>query len=484
MEPTSAFSPTLRGGAAKSPTIVRVPRDEQLRIPGRPIKQSRRQAPVPLRPLRQPPAPPATVPARQLQNIFDDHGLKSPEIVDFDHGQENAGQELSRKKSQDSRRLTDHSERAYDILNYYLNSHTPNPPPTPAPKDNSEPVIAEFDFGFSPARSEREQSAQKTSPASSPNKPLPNAPAPATSQTQSVDDAVQQITSTRSGHRKTYSLFPVMQPMTTREPLPRTSSDTRVLSQSFELVTPLPLTNTRGPFSRTSSETRPLIQPLTIETPMRPRKASIPISIRTRADSGTMISMSAGLTSPISSTQLPRRPQTVRIRTSTSSSSSPTTTSNSTTTPHRSSTNTGPSSRWSEDTVTALISPTQSITSSTRPFSTANHKSHNSNSVNSTWTESTVRESIEPLYPPLVMQSGEQLVSFFEDDDDDDEERPLRWKWKRSSGEKTERAKLKKDVRRKSWSPRSSTRSRATIVTVESLGGRDAGWKRVLCCGE
>jgi len=80
------------------------------------------------------------------------------------------------------------------------------------------------------------------------------------------------------------------------------------------------------------------------------------------------------------------------------------------------------------------------------------------------------------------MQSGEQLVSFFEDDDDDDEERPLRWKWKRSSGEKTERARLKKDVRRKSWSPRSSTRSKSTIVTVESLGGREAGWKKVLCC--
>jgi len=468
MDQPSAFSPSLRHVNAKSPTIIRVPRDEQLRIPRRPVRTGRRQAPVPLRPLRQPPAPPTGVPAKQ-SNTIDDHGLASPEIVDFEYGQENADLDVSRKKSQDSRRLFDQSG-AYDILHYYLNSHTPNSPPTPSPREIPETAIVEFDFGFSPARSPREYLTQKSSPVPMPNRHVIKDVS--TTETSTVldmkpmDNDAQNETSitTRSGHHKTYSLFPVMQLTTTREPLSRTSSDTRVLSQSSNLAT------------RT-----------------RPRKASTPISVRTRAVSGTTLPLTTRITSPTTAVQLPRRPQTVRIRTSTSSSSPPTTASisNSMTTPLRSSTNNGPISRWSEDTVTTLVSPTQSLTLSTRvhsnpytnSYTNTNHKSHNSNSVKSTWTDSTARESIEPLYPALIMQPGEQLVSCFEDDDDDDESRPLRWKWKRSSGEKTERARLKKEVWRKSWSPRSSTRSRSTVVTVESLGGsKEVGWKKVFCC--
>ena len=155
MSSVQLASPVFRLSGDRSPKEHRTPRDERLKIPRKRIATK----PVPLQPVRQAPLPPATQTRLQTQNDTDDQYPKSPEVVEFGYEKENSPFDSSRKR-QDGKRLTDHSERTVDIIQYYLTSGTPNPPPTPSVEIRESPIAA-FDFGFPKGTPERSSPASR-----------------------------------------------------------------------------------------------------------------------------------------------------------------------------------------------------------------------------------------------------------------------------------------------------------------------------------
>lgn len=379
----------------------RQPRDERLRIPRKNLQST------PTKAIKRPSVDLPRGPPSSPRVSSESSQCPSPKIVE---SQASSGAEGRRPddrrlwQGHDLRKLSHETPRrgrqseVSNVLEYYLRDHSPLQGSTLSPRANLRPgksAVAAFDFGL-----------DDSTPVCQPLRPRKaSAPAMSNISKPPTDKALPAMPSQQT---PTYSLFPA-------------STQGPSMDRARCLPTNINANSSFGP------------SPLGASTdPTRPRKASLPSSIRSRADSCTSIRLlpsakiSPGGAGPPLPGNYPRRPLPIRV-----SACIPT----SPTSGQSTRVSTPTTSRWSGDTIT------QSLDSSS-----VKERSSTSSSASSPWP---------------------QTGSFFEDDDD--EEVPLRQKF------------TTKIRGARAWSASSTTMSETTTVTGAK---KQRGWfgKWVLCC--
>lgn len=262
---------------------ARLPRDDQLRIPGK-LKADR---PSPINTFRDasqyiPRAPPSS------RRESSEQAPRSPEIVDLQEPDSRQRHDRVQRRNHSDRNVLGspyvsasarQSEISFGILDYYMD-RTPIPTPQPVTRPADEDIAA-FDFGL-------DAGPQRSSTIDVPTQP-------STTTVEASQISLQTTSNTSSGgpihqHRENYSLFPAIAPQ-------------------HNVIAEAP-----------SPTTAAFAQPT---DPSRPRKASLPTRLRTDSCTSIRLLPSATITSSPQNSTGPRRPMPIRIsRTSTLHSAS------------------------------------------------------------------------------------------------------------------------------------------------------------------